>query len=124
MRSGATRCRGEARTWLEYRAKEGMICTVCRSHSKDKRNSFIVGCPTMKLESITFHESSKSHRDSMTISQAKSQPIPSNSNCAWAHQTTACYKRERWKSSSATLTPSPSKRDRSLTSLGCASKLF
>ena len=64
---------GEARTWLEYRAKEGMICTVCRSHSKDKRNSFIVGCPTVKLESITFHESSKSHRDSMTISQA--QPI-------------------------------------------------
>ena len=38
-----------------------MKCTLCTEHEVTSRN-FIVGCPSHKAESITFHEKSRAHK--------------------------------------------------------------
>ena len=51
-----------ARPWLVHSAQEKkMFCHVCSAHAKGKRrgNAFVVGCTTMKLETIVFHENSQ-----------------------------------------------------------------
>ena len=67
---------GGKRTWLQY--NEGaMFCSVCRSHAKEKSrgNAFVVGCKSMKIESVISHEQSACHRDCTAIFKAKSVPL-------------------------------------------------
>ena len=67
-----------ARPWLVHSAQEKkMFCHVCSAHAKGKRrgNAFVVGCTTMKLETIVFHENSQSHKDCLIAEEKVSEPL-------------------------------------------------
>lgn len=69
---------GMERTWLHYEVTTGsMTCTVCQKYTKgkDRKNTFVVGNKTMKLEAIVDHETSRVHTTCIAISQAQAQPL-------------------------------------------------
>ena len=51
----------QGRPWLVIDNLGVMKCTLCTEHEVTPRN-FIVGCPSHKAESITFHEKSRAHK--------------------------------------------------------------
>ena len=51
----------QGRPWLVIDNLGVMKCTLCTEHEVTSRN-FIVGCPSHKAESITFHEKSRAHK--------------------------------------------------------------
>ena len=51
----------QGRPWLVIDNLGVMKCTLFTEHEVTPRN-FIVGCPSHKAESITFHEKSRAHK--------------------------------------------------------------
>ncbi|XP_061891629.1 zinc finger protein 862-like [Entelurus aequoreus] len=68
---------GKKRDWLTVK-NNIMFCTVCTTFGKDKKSQashFVVGCSSMKVESIISHEGTRNHDKNMKIKQAKSAPL-------------------------------------------------
>lgn len=74
---------GVSRGWLQYDSDAVvMSCSVCRQYAKDKnrKNSFVIGNKTMKLENIRDHEHSKCHIACVSVSLAQSEPLLSKTS--------------------------------------------
>ena len=50
------------RPWLSNSPEKGMVCSVCQKYGDPTSNTFVSGCNSYKLDSVTKHEKSKSQQ--------------------------------------------------------------
>ena len=61
------------RPWLIYNVETKlMFCKTCEKLSRKRNGAFVVGCSTMKIETILAHEESSDHQNNCKIAIAKS----------------------------------------------------
>ena len=52
-----------------------MYCVCCRDYDRNiKRNQFVKGCSSMKVESIKKLKASRKHKDSESANHARKKP--------------------------------------------------
>ena len=79
--------------WLQYVKEQGMFCKLCQKYNKQSYGHDIwsnTPCTRLRLQSITTHETSTAHKDSLRLELARSQsqsvvstlnpPVPKKGN--------------------------------------------
>jgi hypothetical protein len=59
--------------WLKV-SPNGMLCTVCTEYCDDRKgNSFITGCTSYKVDSVSKHQKPPNHEKALLLKKSKSE---------------------------------------------------